>query len=124
MRGRPKVKLVLSETERDQLMALTLRRKTPQALALRAQIVLGCATGADNKTVAARQRVTPHTVCKWRARFIEQRVDGLLDAPRPGAPRRINDAHFDAAIAKTFEAVAATATHSRVRDVIREMATS
>ncbi len=75
MRGRPKTQLVLSETERKQLEALTLRRKTAQALALRARIVLGCAEGADNKTVAARQRVTKQTVGKWRSRFIEQRLD-------------------------------------------------
>jgi Winged helix-turn helix len=124
MRGRPKVELVLSETELERLTALTLRRKTPQALALRARIILGCASGADNKTVAARQRVTPHTVCKWRARFIEQRIHGLLDAPRSGAPRRINDVRFDAMIAKTFEAVPANATHSSGRDIAREMATS
>ena len=55
MRGRPKAQLVLSESEREQLMALTLRRKTAQAQALRARIVLACAEGLDNKTVAARQ---------------------------------------------------------------------
>ena len=62
MSGRPKAQLVLSEAEREYLMALTMRRKTAQALALRARIVLACAEGADNKVVAARQRVTPQTV--------------------------------------------------------------
>ncbi len=121
MRGRPKVELVLSETEREQLTALTLRRKTAQALALRARIVLGCASGVDNKVVAARQRVTPQTVCKWRARFVEQRMDGLLDAPRPGAPRSIDDSRVDAVIAKTLEAVPAHATHWSTRDMARAM---
>ena len=87
MRGRPKAELVLTEDEREQLTALTLRRKTAQALALRARIVLACADGVDNKSVASRQRVTPQTVSKWRARFVEHRLDGLLDAPRTGAPR-------------------------------------
>ena len=87
MRGRPKAELVLSESEREQLTALTLRRKTAQALALRARIVLACAAGETNNAVAARQRVTKQTVSKWRARFVEHRLDGLLDAPRPGAPR-------------------------------------
>ena len=95
MRGRPKAPLVLSEAERDQLTALTMRRKTAQALALRARIVLACAEGIDNKTVATSQRVTSHTVSKWRSRFINQRVDGLLDAPRPGAPRTIEDSQVD-----------------------------
>jgi transposase len=89
MRGRPKTQLVLTEAELEELTALTLRRKTAQALALRARIVLACAEGADNKLVASRQRVTPQTVSKWRARFVKDRLDGLLDAPRPGAPRKI-----------------------------------
>jgi transposase len=120
MRGRPKAQLVLSETEREQLEALTLRRKTAQALALRARIVLGCASGADNKAVAARQRVTQQTVSKWRARFVEHRVDGLLDAPRPGAPRTIDDTRVDALIAKTLESVPAGATHWSTRSMARE----
>ena len=120
MRGRPKTQLVLSGTEREQLEALTLRRKTAQALALRARIVLSCADGVDNKVVAARQRVTPQTVSKWRARYVEHRLDGLLDAPRPGAPRSIGDARVDAVIAKTLESVPAGATHWSTRSMARE----
>jgi transposase len=120
MSGRPKTQLMLSETEREQLEALTLRRKTAQALALRARIVLACAAGADNKVVAARQRVTQQTVSKWRARFVEQRLDGLLDAPRPGAPRTIDDSHVDAVIAKTLESVPAGATHWSTRSMARD----
>ena len=120
MSGRPKTQLMLSETEREQLEALTLRRKTAQALALRARIVLACAAGADNKVVAARQRVTQQTVSKWRARFVEQRLDGLLDAPRPGAPRTIDDSRVDAVIAKTLESVPAGATHWSTRSMSRD----
>ncbi len=120
MRGRPKTQLMLSETEREQLEALTLRRKTAQALAMRARIVLACAGGADNKVVAARQGVTQQTVSKWRARFVEQRLDGLLDAPRPGAPRTIDDSRVDAVIAKTLESVPAGATHWSTRSMARD----
>ena len=120
MRGRPKSELVLSEGEREQLTALTLRRKTAQALALRARIVLACAEGTDNKLVASRQRVTPQTVSKWRARFVEHRLDGLLDAPRPGAPRSIDDTQVDAVIAKTLESVPDGATHWSTRSMARE----
>lgn len=119
MRGRPKAALVLNPTEREQLVALTLRRKTAQALALRARIVLACADGAENKAVAARQRVTQQTVSKWRARFVKDRLDGLLDAPRPGAPRTIEDTHVDAVIAKTLESVPAGATHWSTRSMAR-----
>jgi transposase len=120
MSRRPKTQLVLSQSERAQLEALTLRRKTAQAVALRARIVLGCAAGAENKAVAARQRVSEQTVCKWRARFVEHRLDGLLDAPRPGAPRTIDDSRVDAVIAKTLESVPAGATHWSTRSMARE----
>ena len=122
MRGRPKAELVLTEEEHEQLKGLTLRRKTAQALALRARIVLSCAEGVDNRVVASRQRVTPQTVSKWRARFVEQRLDGLLDAPRPGAPRTIEDTHVDAVIAKTLESVPDGATHWSTRTMAREPA--
>ena len=124
MRGRPKAELVLSHSEREQLQALTLRRKTAQAVALRARIVLACADGMDNKAVAARQRVTQQTVCKWRRRFVEQRMDGLLDAPRPGAPRSIDDARVDAVVAKTLESLPKGATHWSTRTMAREMGLS
>jgi transposase len=120
MRGRPKAELLLSEPEREELLALTLRRKTAQALALRARIVLACAGGQDNKAVASRQRVTPQTVGKWRARYLEQRLGGLLDAPRTGAPRTIDDARVDALIAKTLESVPEGATHWSTRTMARE----
>lgn len=105
-------------------MALTTRRKTAQALALRARIVLSCADGMENKAVAAKLRVTPQTVSKWRGRFVSDRLDGLLDAPRPGAPRTIADTHVDAVIAKTLESVPANATHWSTRTMAREMALS
>src|SRR5471032_3621967 len=121
MSGRSKGELVLSDSERDELQALTMRRKTAQALALRARIVLACADGMDNKTVAAKQRVTQQTVSKWRARFVIHRMDGLLDAPRPGTPRTIDDARVDALIAKTLESVPVEATHWSTRTMAREM---
>lgn len=119
--GRPKSELVLSEEEREQLTALTLRRKTAQALALRARIVLGCAQGLENNAVAAHQRVTPQTVSKWRARFVKLRLDGLLDAPRPGAPRTIDDSRVDAVIAKTLESIPEGATHWSTRSMARHL---
>lgn len=121
MSGRPKAELVLSKLELDHLKALTMRRKTAQALALRARIVLACADGIDNKTVAAKQRVTQQTVSKWRARFVEHRLDGLLDAPRPGTPRTIDDVRVDAVIAKTLESVPAGASHWSTRTMALEM---
>ena len=124
MRGRPKAELILSAPERAELEALALRRKTAQALALRARIVLACANGNDNKQVAARLNVTQQTVGKWRNRFVGHRLDGLLDAPRPGAPRTIEDGHVSAVVAKTLESLPRDATQWSTRSMAREMGMS
>ena len=121
MLGRPKAALVLSQSEREQLTALTLRRKTAQALAMRARIILSCAEGIENRMVATRHRVTPQTVSKWRGRFVKARLDGLLDAPRPGQPRTIDDAQVDAVVARTLESVPAGATHWSTRRMAETM---
>jgi len=121
MGRRAEGQLVLSRAEREELMALTQRRKTAQALAQRARIVLACADGVPNKAVAARQRVTQQTVGKWRRRYIEHRLDGLLDAPRSGAPRMIDDARVEAVITKTLESKPAGATHWSTRSMARDM---
>jgi transposase len=115
MAGRPKAQLILNAAEREQLEAWTRRRRTAQALALRSQIVLDCAGGALSKDVAKRLRCTPQTVCKWRSRFVRLRLDGLLDAPRPGAPRTIDDARVDKVIAMTLEQRPKNATHWSTR---------
>jgi len=85
--GRPKKPLILTEEERELLLGYTRRGKTSQQLALRARIVLACAEGKDNQDVARELGLCDATVCKWRARFVSKRLDGLLDEPRPGAPR-------------------------------------
>ena len=117
---RPKAEIVLSDAEREQLVTWTRRRKTAQALALRSRIILECATGIDSKRVAQQISVTQQTVSKWRNRFAMDRLDGLLDAPRPGAPRTIDDARVDAVIAKTLETVPKNATHWSTRNMARE----
>lgn len=103
--------LELSEAERSELMSLASRRKTAQALALRARIVLACAEGGQNKAVAAELGLDRQTVGKWRRRFVEHRVDGLHDEPRSGAPRTIDDARIEAVIVRTLESLPPDATH-------------
>lgn len=94
MAGRRLARLVLRDEERSELTALASRRKTAQALALRARIVLACAEGSENKEVAAGLHVDQGTVGKWRRRFVERRIDGLRDEPRSGTPRTIDDARI------------------------------
>ena len=111
MTGRPLAPFELSNGEEDALRGLSARRTTAQALALRARIVLRCAAGDANQVVAKRLGVTPQTVGKWRARFVAQRLDGLLDEPRPGVPRSIDDAMIESVIVATLETMPKNATH-------------
>ena len=108
MAGRYLERLVLTEAE---LGSLAGRRKTAQALALRARIILACGEGLQNKDIAARLGVHAMTVGKWRRRFLSQRIDGLRDEPRSGAPRKIEDARIEKVIVKTLEAQPDNATH-------------
>jgi transposase len=109
----------LSEAERTELLALSARRNTSQALALRARIVLACADGEHNKRVAAQLDVDVDTVGKWRRRFAEQRIDGLQDEPRSGAPRTIDDDRIEATIVRTLESLPSGATHWSSRGMAR-----
>lgn len=120
MRGRPKADLILTEAERQQLQAWTRRRKTAQALALRSRIVLACAKGLENRVVAQELSVTPQTVSKWRGRFVRERLGGLCDAPRSGAPRTVQDADVEAVITRTLEAQPKDATHWSTRAMAKQ----
>jgi len=122
--GRPKARLIVSPSERQALQRLTRRRKTAQALALRARIVLACAAGQDNQDVAEELQVTRATVGKWRRRFVEQRLDGLYDEPRPGAPRRVSDADVERVLTRTLESTPRGATHWSTRSMAKAMGLS
>src|SRR3954453_20367520 len=109
--GRPKVPVELTDEERDRLQRWARRRKSSQALALRSRIVLACAGGLDNKTVAAELGCASATVGKWRARFVEHRLDGLADEDRPGRPARITAEQVEDVVVATLESTPANATH-------------
>src|SRR5262249_59877329 len=87
--GRPIPMLTLTDEERDMLERWARRPTTAQALAQRARVVLACARGQTNTRVAHEVRLTKQTVGKWRSRFLAARLDGVLDATRPVAPRHI-----------------------------------
>ncbi len=113
--GRPIPLLTLTADERATLERWARRPKTAQALARRARIVLTCATGASNGAVAEQFGITRQMVGRWRSRFVAKRLDGLLDEPRPGAPRRITDAQVEAVITRTLEQLPRNATHWSTR---------
>jgi len=115
--GRPLSPLILLPAERQPLLEWTRRRKTAQALALRGRIVLLCASGLSNSEVARRLHVTGATVCKWRQRFVQFRLDGLLDEPRPGTTRRLSDAAVERVLARTLESQPPAATHWSTRSL-------
>lgn len=117
--GRPMPALILSPDERDTLERWARRPKTAQAVAHRARMVLACAEGRPNTAVAAALRVSPPTVGKWRRRFLAQRLDGLLDEPRPGAPRQITDAAVERVVTQTLESTPRDATHWSTRSLAR-----
>jgi transposase len=119
-RGRvPAVAIELSDREREELEGLSRRRRTAQGLARRAEIVLAAAAGLENKQIAARLGSDPTTVGKWRRRFAEHRLEGLYDAPRPGAPRRIGDDQIAETIRRTLEETPPDATHWSLRNMAR-----
>ena len=122
--GRPKSELVLTDEERLTLERLSTRRKSAQAIALRARIVLACAAGKANRQVANELRITEQTVGKWRRRFVEQRLNGLFDEPRPGHPRTITDDRVEAVVIKTLEEKPANATHWSTRSMATAMGMS
>ena len=117
--GRPIPPLLLTGEERQILEQWTRRRTTAQALAQRARLVLTCAEEKTNTMVAIELGVTQQTVSKWRKRFCQGRVDGLLDEPRPGAPRQIGDADVERVLTLTLESAPSDATHWSTRSMAR-----
>jgi len=115
--GRPVKPLNLSVEERKTLQRWARRPKSAQRLAQRARIVLLCGDGLTNTAVAPQVRMTIQTVGKWRARFLRDRLDGLSDEPRPGAPREITDEQVETVLTRTLESTPNSATHWSVRSM-------
>jgi transposase len=120
MAGRRLEPVTLTDAEQSELRVLAARPKTAQALAQRARIILTCAEELENKEVSQRLGVHPMTVGKWRRRFLAERVEGLRDEPRPGAPRTIEDERIEAVITRTLESQPEGATHWSSRGLARD----
>lgn len=113
--GRPKKTLEISVEDRQKLKMIASRPKSAQALAMRARIVLNCAQGMSNAEVAGKLGIAGATVGKWRERFREFGLDGLLDEPRVGAPRKISDEQIEDVVTRTLESIPANSTHWSTR---------
>jgi putative transposase len=123
--GRPKSELVLSSEERAQLESYARSRSLPAGLSNRARIVLASADGELNNAIAARLKMTKQTVGKWRERFVQQRLAGLFDGVRTGAPRSIDDERVAALLRATLHTKPANgATHWSVRAMAAESGVS
>ena len=122
--GRPKRPLELTDEDHDKLRTIALRPKSAQAMAMRARIVLSCAQGMSNSEVARKLHITGATVGKWRERFRKSGMDGLLDEPRVGAPRKITDQQIEQVVTKTLEAMPSNSTHWSTRLMATEMGLS
>jgi transposase len=118
------VEVVLSDEEREQLESWARRPKSAQALAQRSRIVLAAAEGLKNTEISQRLALDQKTVTKWRSRFARDRLDGLVDEPRPGKPRTISDAQVEEVIVKTLESTPRDATHWSTRSMASEVGLS
>src|SRR6266516_3245554 len=117
--GRPKRPLSLTEEEQDRLQSLAHRARSQPLLARRARVVLACGEGLDNKTVARKVRASLGMVGKWRARFLQARLEGLYDEPRPGAPRQVSDAQVEQVVVQTLESTPRGETHWSTRGLAK-----
>src|SRR5215218_9972787 len=115
------VRVDLTDGERAQLEAWARRRTTAQALAQRSRIVLAAAEGLKNTEIAERLGVGRPMVTKWRNRFAQDRLDGLVDEPRPGRPRTITDEQVEEVVIKTLETTPKDATHWSTRSLAAEV---
>lgn len=116
--------VALSDDERDQLIGWSRRAKSANAVAMRSRIVLAAADGLGNTAIARKLDISVATARKWRSRFLSDRLEGLVDEPRPGRPRTVSDAHVEAVITRTLETTPADATHWSTRSLGAELGLS
>jgi transposase len=117
--GRPKQALSITEEERERLESLAHRARSQALVARRARVVLACAEGLENQTVARKLRCSVGMVGKWRARFLRGRLEALYDEPRPGTPRKVSDAQVEQVVIQTLESTPRGETHWSTRGLAK-----
>ena len=118
--GRPKAPITLSKEEDEQLNSIANSRSLPHGLANRARIVLMAAQGTPNCTIAQKVDLSPQMVCKWRQRYLQQRLPGLHDELRPGRPRSISDEEVAMLVRKTLQTKPQDGTHWTIRAMAKD----
>ena len=113
--ARPQENMVLAEADRRALEALLRSHKTPQSRALRARIVLKSGAGESVESIAASRETSTNSVYKWRKRFLESGLDGLLDLPRSGQPKKLREEDVKRVLKLTVERIPHEATHWSLR---------
>jgi transposase len=116
--------VTLTEDEHAQLVAWSRRSKSANALAMRSRIVLAAADGLGNTAIADKLDIHVSSARKWRSRFVADRLEGLLDEPRPGRPRTVSDDQVEAVITRTLESAPTNATHWSTRSLAAELGMS
>ncbi len=119
-KGRPLAPLSVTVEDRTQLVSWSKRPKTAQALAMRSRIVLLAGDGLSNTVIASQLHTMQHTVGKWRRRYLESGLDGLLDEPRPGTSHKLSDREVERVLALTLESTPADATHWSTRSLAKQ----
>jgi transposase len=117
--GRPKQTLIITKEERERLECWHIEPALSRFWARRARVVLACAQGLDNQTVARKLRSSLGMVGKWRARFLKGRLEALYDEPRPGTPRTVSDAQVEQVVIQTLESTPRGETHWSTRGMAK-----
>jgi transposase len=112
----PAAKLILTDAQRKQLLAISRHRSTPRGIVLRISIVLGAAEGVANRALARKLSTSVPTVLLWRKRYESDGLEGLLEErPRSGRPKRISGEQEVAIVEATMKTIPKNATHWSVR---------
>jgi len=116
--------VTLTDDEYAQLVAWSRRSKSANALAMRSRIVLAAADGLGNTAIADKLDIHVSSARKWRSRFVADRLEGLVDEPRPGRPRTVSDDQVEAVITRTLETTPSDSTHWSTRSLAAELGMS
>ncbi len=86
--------------------------------------MLAAAEGLSNAAIADKFDIHVSSARKWRTRFVADRLDGLLDEPRPGRPRVVGDEQIEALIVATLETAPKDVTHWSTRSMAEHLGLS